>query len=227
MARCISCSAPLPANTNRCDYCSSRSDVDLHAKHPYKVEKSVTHRICPNCDKPLQTIRLKMAEPLFIERCQSCFGLFFDRGEIETVLQNSVSNVFDINREHIDNISKDRFRKQQEFRYLKCPDCQRFMNRVNFGKRSGVVVDQCIVHGIWLDSGELTHLLEWKKAGGQLLHDQYAEEMEIQKQRQQDVLPSATSEYSSSPSSVLSGRDNLQTDLIETAVEILLDKIFK
>ena len=28
------------------------------------------------------------------------------------------------------------------------------------------------MHGIWLDNGELTHLMEWKKAGGQLLHEQ-------------------------------------------------------
>jgi Zn-finger nucleic acid-binding protein len=44
------------------------------------------------------------------------------------------------------------------------------MNRVNFGVRSGVVIDKC-VHGIWLDSGELRKLLEWRKAGGQLYHE--------------------------------------------------------
>ncbi len=41
------------------------------------------------------------------------------------------------------------------------------MNRVNFAYRSGVVVDKCRDHGLWLKSGELIHLLEWKKAGGQ------------------------------------------------------------
>ncbi len=45
------------------------------------------------------------------------------------------------------------------------------MSRVNFGYRSGVVIDRCTNHGIWLYSGEITHLMEWKKAGGQLLHD--------------------------------------------------------
>jgi len=42
---------------------------------------------------------------------------------------------------------------------------------VCFAYRSGVVVDHCKDHGIWLDSGEITHLMEWKKAGGQLLHE--------------------------------------------------------
>ncbi|MBM4208919.1 MAG: hypothetical protein FJ190_13390 [Gammaproteobacteria bacterium] len=141
MARCTSCSAPLAANTNRCPYCLTRSDVDLHAKLPYRLEKQNTHRICPNCDKPLQTVRLNMAEPIFIERCHTCYGLFFDKGEIELLLNSAVSHVTSINIDHIDNINKDRYHKPQKIRYVKCPECQRHMNRVNFGKRSGVVVD--------------------------------------------------------------------------------------
>ena len=220
MARCTSCSAPLPANTNRCLYCNTRSDVDLHAKLPYRVEKIATHRICPNCDKPLQSIRLKMADALYIERCHSCFGLFFDKGEIELVLRNSVSHVFDINREHIDNINKDRYRKNQKIRYVKCPECRRHMDRVNFGNRSGVVVDQCFIHGIWLDSGELTHLLEWKKAGGQLLHQQHAEELEKQKQ---NVLPNVKTDYSAKTSGDFGSA--LDVDIV-AAVAGLLDKLF-
>jgi Zn-finger nucleic acid-binding protein len=224
MARCSSCSAALPANTNRCGYCNTRSDVDLHAKHPYKIEKLTGKRICPNCDKPLQTIRLKMVAPLAIERCQTCFGLFFDRGEIELVLQSSVSNVFNINREHIDNINKDRYRKPDKIRYLKCPDCRRHMNRVNFGQRSGVIIDQCIVHGIWLDSGELTHLLEWKKAGGQLLQQEHAAEMEKQKQLKQNMLPRTTTDYSTNTSGGFGS--TVEVDLLETLVASLLDKLF-
>lgn len=45
------------------------------------------------------------------------------------------------------------------------------MNRINFGYRSGVIVDSCKSHGVWLDNGEITHLMEWRKAGGQLLHE--------------------------------------------------------
>ncbi|SMG65017.1 conserved hypothetical protein, partial [methanotrophic bacterial endosymbiont of Bathymodiolus sp.] len=45
-----------------------------------------------------------------------------------------------------------------------------FMRRINFAQKSGVIVDSCRLHGFWLDSGEVTHLQEWKKAGGQLLY---------------------------------------------------------
>ena len=183
MASCKHCGAPLAANTNKCKYCGTRNDVDLQAKFPYKIEPSDSNRICPECEIPLQTISLLADENIYIERCERCLGLFFNRGEIEYILQHSVSHVHEINLQHIDNINKDRYRKPADFQYLKCPECGVFMNRVNFGQRSGVVVDQCIMHGVWLENGELTHLQEWKKAGGQLLHHQTAQEKTASKKQ--------------------------------------------
>jgi len=54
------------------------------------------------------------------------------------------------------------------------------MHRVNFGAKSGVVVDRCKNHGVWLDGGELRHLFEWMKLGGKLL------EQERQEQRRKE-----------------------------------------
>jgi Zn-finger nucleic acid-binding protein len=176
MAVCKSCSAPLAANTNVCRYCGVRNDVDLQEKRDYTLVGQDSERICPNCQTRLQTIDLKINGHFYIEHCPTCFGLFFDPGEIETVLESSVSGVFTVNSELIDNINQERYPAQQKVKYRKCPVCQVLMNRVNFGYRSGVVIDRCSAHGIWLDSGEITHLLEWKKAGGQLLHQQQAQQ---------------------------------------------------
>ncbi len=167
MARCKSCSAPLLANTNICRYCSTRNDVDLHANfHLGNVQPS--DRYCPECDKAMQTVTLNLPQSFQIERCETCFGVFFDPGEIEILLESSVSSVFDINKELIKNINKERY-QNTSVRYVKCPVCRILMNRVNFSHRSGVIIDQCKKHGIWLESGEIIHLMEWKKAGGQLL----------------------------------------------------------
>lgn len=175
MAVCKSCSAPLQANTNRCTYCGVRNDVDLHAKHEFSVAAKNSDRICPHCEKPLQTIRLELDKTIEIERCEDCFGLFFDLGEIEDLLHHSVSQVGGINLAHIDNINNDRYQKEQVVKYIKCPVCHEFMRRTIFAQKSGVIVDSCKRHGFWLDSGEVTHLMEWKKAGGQLLHDKMPE----------------------------------------------------
>jgi Zn-finger nucleic acid-binding protein len=60
--------------------------------------------------------------------------------------------------------------------YVKCPVCAKMMNRINFGARSGVVIDRCREHGVWLEAGELRQLSEWMKAGGRLLDNEREEE---------------------------------------------------
>jgi len=116
----------------------------------------------------MESLRLSTDGTFIIERCPTCFGLFFDPGEVQAFLHSEMTPTFLINREEITNINKERARKDLPVRYVKCPECDKFMNRVNFGATSGVVVDQCKEHGVWLDNGELIHLMEWKRAGGQL-----------------------------------------------------------
>jgi len=168
MAKCTHCSAPLPANSNRCNYCSTRNDVDLVGRQAYSLTGQ-SNRNCPHCKTPLQTIELHLDNKVEIDRCNDCFGLFFDSGKIELLLEHAVSDVYDINIKQLDNINSERYQTDKQIKYIKCPACQNFMLRRVFGYRSGVIIDQCKNHGIWLDSGEITHLLEWKKAGGQLL----------------------------------------------------------
>ena len=132
---------------------------------------------------PLQTVRVDTGAGLFsIERCERCFGLFFDVGEVQAFLEASVSPAFAVNLSEIANINEERATLNRPIRYMKCPECGVLMNRMNFGAMSGVVVDQCKEHGMWLDNGELVHLMEWKKAGGQLL----AQKEKIAQQEQRD-----------------------------------------
>lgn len=187
MARCQSCSAPLPPNTQYCSYCGIRNDIDIHGKHDYHIVTRQSERICPECHISMQTISLEMQPPLQIERCEQCFGLFFDPGEVEALLQNLVSPVFAVNPELLGNINKDRYQNNKPVKYLECPVCLNMMNRVAFGHRSGVVIDQCKAHGIWLDGGEITHLLEWRKAGGQILHEQKQAEKRQKSNRPTDA----------------------------------------
>lgn len=215
MATCRSCSAPLPSNINRCRYCNIRNDVDLHNKHAYTIKTHESDRICPHCDETLQTITLDLKKPFYIERCKSCFGMFFDPGEINTLLESSVSNIFDINLTLIKNINKDRYKKDKKVKYIKCPVCQVLMNRINFGHKSGVVIDQCKKHGIWTDNGEITHLMEWKKAGGGLLHEK--------KQNQPKRKKSVTRTYN--PYIDSQQTYTRETDLL-TDIISLLNKLF-
>ncbi len=173
MANCISCSAPLTGRSTICVYCGRRNDTDLRGIHKYTVMRPETERICPRCDIPLQTLNLKKGEKFYIERCGQCMGLFFDLNELQALLEQSVSNVFRIDQKRLNTINKELYhRDSSQNNYVKCPVCRDYMKRTNFGAKSGVIMDTCSKDGVWLDGGELKQLLEWKKAGGQLLHEQ-------------------------------------------------------
>lgn len=171
MAKCHFCSAPLLANSNTCRYCNIRNDVDLKGKHDYQLIQQASDRLCPHCEIPLQTLDLQLNGPFLLDQCKECYGLFFDTGQLETLLEKSVAEVFHVNLQHLDNINQDRFQPNKPVKYIKCPECNTFMRRHAFAYRSGVIIDQCDPHGIWLDSGEITHLMEWKRAGGQVLSE--------------------------------------------------------
>jgi Zn-finger nucleic acid-binding protein len=178
MSNCKNCGAPMPPDSLVCPYCKTRFDVDLKGVHRYTVEQPESERICPRCNKPLQTIDLKIGEKFLIERCPLCLGLFFDPGELEVVLGQSVSHVYEIDYNRLQELTQLKRHQDYSVTYIKCPVCQKLMNRINYGAQSGVIVDKCRYHGIWLDGGELKQLLEWTKAGGQIHNERKQLEME-------------------------------------------------
>jgi Zn-finger nucleic acid-binding protein len=178
-----------------CDYCGSRNDTDLKGVHRYTTHELDQSRTCPRCAIPLRTVDLKVEGKFLIERCDQCLGMFFDPGELEALLQATVTNVYAINRKQLDTINAARRAEEYAVAYVKCPVCTTVMSRVNFGTRSGVIVDKCPDHGVWLDGGELRQLLEWTKAGGALLEKERQEqklkemEREVARQGRQPAQP--------------------------------------
>ena len=51
-------------------------------------------------------------------------------------------------------------------RYRPCPQCGKMMNRQNFGRLSGTIVDVCSGHGTFLDRGELHQIVKFILEGG-------------------------------------------------------------
>jgi Zn-finger nucleic acid-binding protein len=186
VANCCNCSAPLPRNGVSCEYCGSRIDIDLTGIHYNTTHEPEAARTCPRCSVPLQTIDLQLDGKFLIERCGHCFGLFFDPGELEALLDASVTNVFGINRSQLDALNDAGSQPHYDAIYVKCPICSKIMNRVNFGFKSGVIIDRCRDHGVWLDAGELRRLFNWSKAGGKLLDQEHREQQNQEEQRERD-----------------------------------------
>jgi len=67
-------------------------------------------------------------------------------------------------------------------RYRRCAACQHMMNRVNFGRVSGIVIDLCKGHGVWFDPGELQSILTFVAHGGlERMRESEAEFKELSK----------------------------------------------
>lgn len=175
MARCSNCNAPLPPGSLICDYCGNRTDVDLKGIHYYTTHENDSPRICPRCAIRLKSLDLKLHNRFLIDRCEQCLGIFFDPGELEALLEATVNPASEIDQTGLAAINEQREPNRYPIAYIKCPVCSELMHRVNFGAKSGVIVDRCKEHGVWLDGGELRQLFEWMKLGGNLLEQERKE----------------------------------------------------
>lgn len=180
---CVNCAAPLPPKSRVCKFCGALNDVDLR-----KVERQPLHpgtRPCPRCGETLTVLRLEVAGGVDVDRCDTCHGIFFDPGELDAILDQTETR-----RQQVDHVRLDVLAEQEtetcdfeQVAYVPCPDCEKLMNRRGFGARSGVVVDQCRDHGVWLDGGELRRLVEWTRAGGRLHHEKREAERKAMQER--------------------------------------------
>lgn len=126
---------------------------------------------CPQCTTPLGVIEFETVSRIRIERCSTCHGMFFNPGEIESLLDAQTNPLVWLDPVQIQQIDDD-FGHQREIFYQKCPMCDERMSHVNFGARSGVILDRCGTHGIWLEGSKLRRLTEWWRAGGKLIYQQ-------------------------------------------------------
>jgi len=72
----------------------------------------------------------------------------------------------------------------EKIRYAPCPQCGQLMNRINFARCSGVIVDICKGHGTWFDRDELSGIVQFIRGGG-LEVSRQREKTEIEFQREQ------------------------------------------
>ena len=72
----------------------------------------------------------------------------------------------------------------EKIRYVPCPQCGQLMNRINFARCSGVIVDICKGHGTWFDRDELSGIVQFIRGGG-LEVSRQKEKTEIEFQREQ------------------------------------------
>lgn len=167
--RCKFCSAPLPQKGLVCQYCGQRNPLNLTTLSNVSIEDQKSSHQCPTCNILCDDINIGTKKRIIIQRCKDCDGIFISENILEEIIQaqSVIKNNIDL---HVLRFIKDNPRHSQEtvIKYKKCPVCDITMHRLNYRAVSGVIVDKCHKHGIWLDAGELLQLNEWKKVGGEL-----------------------------------------------------------
>lgn len=168
--KCTSCGGRLEGSMTFCPFCGVRQDVDLRQIH-FRDTGENAGRPCPLCTTPLGVIEFDTEPPIIIERCATCLGMFFNPGELEALLDAQTNPLVWLDPGQLNRIAED-FGHQHEIVYRKCPVCAERMSHLNFGGHSGVILDRCGTHGVWLEGSELRRLTEWWRAGGRLIYQQ-------------------------------------------------------
>jgi Zn-finger nucleic acid-binding protein len=138
------------------------------------IQGDQTKHNCPRCkDEPL---RVEVIEGRPLERCMRCEGMWVDRETLEKIYkdgdQNSAIKSISTTQPMLATQAKPldgskRSKNQINTQgYIRCPMCNTIMNRQNFGRYSGVVVDICREHGTWFDADELNRIMTFISNGG-------------------------------------------------------------
>jgi len=108
---------------------------------------------CPRCTTPLLAIGI--APSATIHACQGCHGIFVGARAWCTLVARP-----ELARAIASRLPAREAPSSELVRLLRCPACAKEMERGRFGASSNVVIDVCVAHGIWLDSGEVVAIAD-------------------------------------------------------------------
>lgn len=124
-----------------------------------RVEQDDSDARCPACRNNLHHVVIGAASLL---ECSRCDGVWVDAAEFERICADRESRAAVLHRW----TTPPGGATERHVRYRPCVRCGKMMNRVNFGRLSGTVVDVCRGHGTFLDPGELHAIASFIEGGG-------------------------------------------------------------
>lgn len=176
---CPDCGAAVPANGTECEFCHARLATigcekcfgmvfvgSRHCQHCGAEVRNPTDRNAPplKCPRRCGDMRAVRFGGADMWECRTCSGLWVDRVTVERLIAERLKPApllgTGLPR------AKPEPLKLQPVVYAACPECEKLMNRLNFGHTSGIIVDVCGKHGTWFDADELRRVIEFVAAGG-------------------------------------------------------------
>lgn len=93
--------------------------------------------------------------------CDACHGIWIDTATFEHICADQATQTAVLAQ-----WSPTPRPSAGEIHYRPCVACGKMMNRMNFGRVSGTVIDVCKGHGTFLDAGELHLIVTFIQQGG-------------------------------------------------------------
>lgn len=174
---CPNCGAGVSSNKTVCEFCRSRlktmacrkclgamfvgSKFCVHCGEKVIAAKFGEEKTgsCPRCKVKLKILEIGVN---ILRECERCDGLWVDVETFEEVCANHEKQA-----EVLQTVRQNQVHKSpSKIQYVPCPDCKNLMNRNNFARVSGVIVDICKLHGVWCDAEELPRIIEFIRQGG-------------------------------------------------------------
>lgn len=172
---------------------------------------------CPGCSEPMSTWTVDpgiadgssagyRGSEARIRGCRACGGAWVDRRTLDEMIARARASATAIDPS---SVQRRTMALAETVVYRKCPSCGQQMNRRNFARYSGVVVDECRTCGTYFDAGELEAVFAFVRTGGLALRQQReAEELARERER------SSTSVALAQPKSVWSEPARTEFDLL-------------
>jgi Zn-finger nucleic acid-binding protein len=120
------------------------------AIEPQALAALPTGARCPRCSSSL---RFRMLDEGALIECGACQGVWLDAPTFERFCEKAAA------RPPEPPPLRSRWPDPYPVRYLPCVICGQFMTRRQHPLGSGIIVDLCRGHGVWLDSGEMERLV--------------------------------------------------------------------
>ncbi len=169
-SNCQNCGSPVVFTSHwksSCEYCGTERSYDIEEWTLSRDnDKNKPLGPCPRCKTTQwRTLHLDNEDGI-LHRCETCLGLFVNTFLLKSLIQHKDEDPSLEDKVLLNFLAEDTPFKEERIQYLSCPTCTQQMSRKNYGKSSGVIIDSCLDHGTWLDSGELGKIKDWTKAGG-------------------------------------------------------------
>ena len=201
---CPNCGASSSSNAPLCQFCGSRlatvacpscfAMMFLGSKHCQRCGavaavpevKDAKDRKCPRCKNDMMLVKIGSTAVL---ECERCLGLWLDVSSFEKICADREQQSAVLG--FASQAPATAAHETSKVNYVPCPECSQLMNRMNFARCSGVIVDICKQHGTWFDRDELSRIVEFIHGGG-LEASRLREKEEIREDRRRLLEQQAT-----------------------------------